>query len=326
MMSDVKELRDKAAEFKRAKDFVHAAAIYNSLWADTEPKDKSDGWGFAYCLQKLERYKEAIDVAREVLKVDPAFTLARNVLGWSLYMAEIKPRTDPHQDEDQEENGPNPKQDNAAAVRAAAEEIVNLTKQEQFSPYTATVLAVSKLLIGTGSIDGAENALTWLAKLDESKLERRNPFMAQLEQKSGKREYPKDFESYQLRKAKALLNAEQYANCVELCGEWLKSFPSRQGPYDYWLGYYRAKAHAASGHLEQSIEELTKLAALKPEWFIFAQMADLYLEKEDFVAAWKAALTGATSSTRNPNSMVNLFLAMCKILDGLGRTEDAKQH
>ena len=139
--------REKADGLRKSGCFKEAAAEYAALWPD---RDVWTGWGYAHCLRKVGRSKEALAIASEVHELDPGFVLGRSIYAWTLYDVHIRGSKTLD-----------------AEVLKAAQTIVDLTNDdrayEPTSAFAITVLYVAKLW---ADAQRDLRVLEWLDKLD----------------------------------------------------------------------------------------------------------------------------------------------------------------
>lgn len=81
-MTNIREQKEKANEFRKAGRFEKALPMYRNLWKETG--DNFDGAGLLHCLRKLELFGEAISFAQELIVKHPKFDWCRNEVIWTL--------------------------------------------------------------------------------------------------------------------------------------------------------------------------------------------------------------------------------------------------
>ena len=123
-MPTLNELRQHASALRKDNKYDQALAVYRQLWEQPATRNEWDGWGYAHCLRKLGRPREALEVCRQVHQAYPDFEPNRNEYGWSLYDLVLK------QDKDAIAKDP-------GEFFRAAEEILSLAGHDQFSPRVA---------------------------------------------------------------------------------------------------------------------------------------------------------------------------------------------
>ncbi len=126
MNDEYQNIKNQAEALRKQEQFEQAIPLYQKLWQ--EHGDKSDewiGWGYAFCLRKVNRFAEALNVCRETWKINPEFERNNSLYGWCIYYTEIKN-----------------KQPSLQALLKAANAITKLTKQGQYSPYEMVIFQV----------------------------------------------------------------------------------------------------------------------------------------------------------------------------------------
>ena len=114
-------MRQRATALRKANNYEQALPLYRQMWADQQRRSEWDGWGYANCLRKLGRPREALEVCRQVHQAYPDFVPNRTEYGWCLYDLVLK------RDEDAIASNP-------GEFFRAAEEILSLAGHDQFSP------------------------------------------------------------------------------------------------------------------------------------------------------------------------------------------------
>ena len=67
MMNDLNGLREKANSLRRENRYLEALEPYRIIWEETEgSRDKWDGWGYAFCLNKCGFHEKALKVCKEI--------------------------------------------------------------------------------------------------------------------------------------------------------------------------------------------------------------------------------------------------------------------
>jgi len=68
--------RTKADELRKSGHFEEAVIEYALVWPEG---DVWTGWGYAHCLRKVGRCKEALEVAKAVHSLDSDFRFGRSI-------------------------------------------------------------------------------------------------------------------------------------------------------------------------------------------------------------------------------------------------------
>ena len=123
----IQELKEQANSLRKNKKYVEALTFYRQLWENHNHEcNEWDRWGYAFCLRKVKKSKEALVICRSVYKTNPEFPQNNNLYAWCIYDTEIK------LDEIK----------NESKFLKAANAILKLTNQEKLSPYAKTVIKV----------------------------------------------------------------------------------------------------------------------------------------------------------------------------------------
>ncbi|MBE2193411.1 MAG: hypothetical protein IAE83_04480 [Anaerolinea sp.] len=251
MMNEQQDLKRQAEALRDKKQFSEAAAIYEKLWtAQGQTPDIWVGWGYGQCLRKLGRSPEALEISRAIYRLDPTFDRNNNLYGWCIYDIGIK------QSEDNFDE---------SRFLQAANAIVGLTRQEDFSPYERTVFAVihhyEKYKERQKPVPHAK-IIEWLNKLNASLLS------SESIQSSNGKSYPSPKEDWYSSWAKALLGLERYQECIDHCTNALNELNSFHYDYDIWFRQYRAECFLALGTGEKALADLEYMMGRKPDAWI----------------------------------------------------------
>jgi tetratricopeptide (TPR) repeat protein len=305
-MTTIIELRNQAKELKDQKQYSEALLLYQQCWQEY-PNEHTpwDGWFYAFCLAKENRYQEMRDICQEVHKLDKTFEPIKSQYAWAIYYTEIKVD----------------KIDNIGKFLKYAQVIITLCNQaDQYGPYTRVVFEVIK---NFKQPYHPEQILQWLAKLAPTQL-REDTFS--FEDSSGKqREMASDKEQYYALKAKALLHVGKYQECIETCNTALLLFKEFHYDNDIWFKKHIACATFKQGDSNKALEILTSLLQRRKEWFIEYEIAEIYGEMGDN----KNALNYAIDAALNYGDMqmkLGVYQYLALLLQKDGRKELAKKH
>lgn len=307
----VSQMRDQAQNLRKSKQYDQALALYEVLWREhRDACDKWDGWGYAYCLRKLGRTAEAVDVSREVYEANLDFEYIKNVYGWSLYDLEISKSTEEIAQ-------------NVTPFFRTVNAILEISDPyDRYSPYVRTVMKVIDYFNDRATYS-AEHILNWTEKL--------KPDMLSLETSSGKTsegrvvEYPSDRERWYAWRSKALYEGGRYEECVALSDAALQAIPRFHFSNDVWIRWRRALAKGQMGDREAAIADLDAVLQDKHDWFLKRDMARLLYEE----GRLEEALEYAAQAALDPGDLEykwELFLLMGQILNRMSNLEEARKH
>jgi len=257
--------RAKADELRKAGRLDDAVSEYSQLWPDEDPWT---GWGYAYCLRKLGRSKEALAVAREVHALDPEFVLGRSVYAWSLYDVHIRGVEAPEPE-----------------VLKAAQMIVRLvgSGDKAYAPTSALVITVLKVAKAWASRTRDIRALEWLEKLDPTRLS--------TEPRRGRDERGRELElsspreQYFAIRTHALERLGRWQACLEITSTAMSECGRLHHDNDIWFARRIALAKQHLGRPQEALSDLRELAARKPTGFMQTDIAR---------AAWQAGDVDST--------------------------------
>lgn len=315
---DFQQLKENANRLRKQKQFDAAASIYEEI-IQNYPQESSD-WdrtGYASCLRQLGKVTESLEVLRQVyvrLKNNPTadkqlFSWCRNEYGRCIYDMEIK-TLDLESDI------------NEVKLFRAADAIVLLTTQEEFSPFERTVFFVVDYL------DKRPNPnyrliFNWLNKL--------NPHILSSQPRSAKnpdhvdKTYPSPKEKWYSVFAKTLLELRSYSECVEICNQALSEFSEFHYSYDVWFKWYRGKSLAALNRHSEALVDFQAIQRVKKDFFVDYEIARSYSSldniNEALIHAVKAALVKGPLEYK-----WEVFLLIGKLLISMGNNDLAYQH
>lgn len=300
------ELKEQANSLRKAGKFNDAIPVYKELWENYKQEcNEWEGWGYAFCLRKVNKPGEALEICREVYKMSPEFPQNNNLYAWCIYDTEIN-----LSEIENEEN-----------FLQAASAIVKLTKQEEFSPCTITVLRVLKHFQDPYNADAI---LEWSEKLRSELLDTSEFIFTDDKSEIHKMASPR--ERYYSYKTEALLHKEKYQECISLSEKALNdSSITLHHDNDIWFKRRIAKANYHLGNYQDSIKIFAEIVAKRKEWFIQKEIAEIYYHLNKYEDALKFAIDSALSFSE-PEKKLRLFQLMADILSKKGDITNAKMH
>ncbi len=307
-MEDYRQLRNSANQLRKAKYFTEALPLYAQLWNNfRENCNEWDGWGYAFCLLKLERYKEALEVCRDVYKINPEFSNIKNVYAWSIYYTEIKKN----------------KIDNEPIFIKAAQAITQLSRQDdKFSPYTHTIFKVIEYFRAK-TIPNLDKILEWTDKLKPAVLET-EPYQF-IDNTGKKRELASKREQYFMFRSSALFDKGLWVECINCCEQALRLIPNFHYSNDIWFKRRIALSQRKIGETEKALRLLREILQTKKEWFIQSEIAEILFEQGEHDKALQFAVNAALNFG-DIDKKLNLFKLMADILKIKGKGDLAQKH
>ena len=285
--------------------------MYEELWSNHRDScNEWEGWGFATCLRKVGNAERALEICRNMFKIRPNFEAGKNLYAWCIYDTEIK--------KDNEEID----KDDGKFFKAV-NAILELTSQDQYSPYVKTVFRVIEYIFRTSSSYPANDIIFWVDKLDPDSLSKEPFSFVGKDQKH--REIQSDQEKWFAIKTKALEKNRAYEECIELCEKALNNIPKFHYNNNIWFKRRIALSKAHLGNKRQAAEELEVLLQDKKEWFIQHELARIYDDLGEIEKALTYAIEAALNFGKDENKW-ELFVLMARILKRQGKLEKARNH
>lgn len=308
MTIDYHDLKQQAETLRQQERFSEALPLYDKLWnAVGDNKDVWIGWRYAQCLRKLGRSEDALEICRQVYQIDSEFDRNNNLYGWCVYDTGIRQ--------------PKDKVDEKKLLKAA-EAITTLTQQGEYSPYEMDVFAVVEHFESyknTPKPIPYDDILMWLDKLDPTTLSK------QPSTGSDGKSYASSKEKWYRSRAKALLELQHYADCVEVCSEALAEISPLHNDFDVWFRWYRANSLVALGKAKEALADLEYVMERKSDWWVVYKYAQALHEVDEIdnaiSYAAKAALPAGGLGFR-----WELFLDLGNMLAEAGQHDVAIKH
>lgn len=273
------KIRQLAGELRKQEKYTEALQQYEILWTQSRSEcTEWDGWGYAQCLRKTGRVKEALDVCRAVYKIKPEFEYIRSLYGWCVYDLEIK------KSEEEIKN-------DESRFFKAAKAIIDLTSPGQFSPNIRTVFKVVDYLQNSRQNYPAQQILEWLGKLSPEILS--IECGKEIDDKGKEIEYASDLEKWYSEKSRALLKLGRYEECIRTGEEALSTLQTYHTDNDLWFKYRIALAKVRLGKIEEALSDLIAISSRKKDWFILMDIAEIYFGQSNLDLAMKYAAEAA---------------------------------
>jgi tetratricopeptide (TPR) repeat protein len=306
-MTPFQEIKEKANNLRKAKDYENALPLYKDLW-DNYKDDcgKWEGWGYAQCLNKLKNFDDSMNICRKTYKIDQTFNLNNNLYAWNIYHTEIAKN----------------QVQNESVFFKAAKGIILLSEEDEYSPYVITIFKVIDYLNEQNRVNYNE-VITWIEYLKPELLDE-TPFSFQ--DKDGKtREIASKKEQYYSNRSKAFFELGQFENCIIICEEALNTLTKFHYSNDIWFKRSIALSNAQLGSNDLAITQLVEILKQKNEWFIQKEIAEIYLKNNKLKDAEKYAIDAALNYGDNDKKM-NLYLLLNDILQRQGKNNEARNH
>ncbi|MBI5375910.1 MAG: hypothetical protein HZA77_10775 [Candidatus Schekmanbacteria bacterium] len=303
-MTDLKSIREKASKLRKEKNYQEAIESLMVVWGKTkEKKDKWDGWSLAFCLNKVQKHNEALNVCKEVKRIDPEFKLIKLEYVRAIYYLHLK-----NLDDDI----------NYSAVKDYVQEVILHTESELENIFRQ--LSVFKIMDFCADKGMWQEVILWSEKVEFKSLSK-EAFITSLNKKNI--EIPSKLQSWYSKTSKAYEKLEDFKKCLEICNMALKDFPD-----DAWLKRRRAICEGQLGNRIHAIESLKLIAREKREWFIYRDIACFYFELKDHENALSYIIEACISSLRSqkPENTWEVYYFCSLILQQINQLELSKKH
>lgn len=267
--SDPWALRKEANAHRKARRYTDALRPYASLWQMESSRDAWDGWGYAFCLDKAGRTREALDVCREAYRLDDGHRPVRQLYARCVYHLELKGADG-----------------DVGRMQRAADGVCRLVPQDdEYAPYVVpAVLGVAGELKRRGRY---ADVLGWLDRLDAAALSTQ-PF--EFEKDGRTKRGPSDAQRYWGLRCKALYETGEHDACRRSVVDALRVVPRPVNDGDVWLRRLAALSRAAEGEAAAAYDELSNLLGKKRVWFIEYDLAQLARDLGRDDDAWRHLL------------------------------------
>jgi tetratricopeptide (TPR) repeat protein len=305
MSNNYQDLKKQADTFRKEHNYVQAVTIYEQIW-ESDKTDPWLGWAYAYCLRKLDRSKEALDMCREVYRLDPDLQANRDLYGWCVYDIGI--------------NQPENNFDESKFINAA-KAIVDLTEQGQYSPYERAVFKVIHHYENYKKQNKQvpyQEIISWLEKLDLDLL-------SASPNSYGGKSYASMKEDWYTSRSKAMLELGRYSECIEVCTEALNTLRTFHYDYDVWFRQQRAESYFELGEFEKALNDLEYMMSRKPDPWIRHKYGLVLQNIGDLEQALRYMSIAAIPSQRLGFRWA-VYLDIAKILNKLGEHDLSRKH
>lgn len=300
-MSSIQTLREQAKELRLHEDYEHASDIYKQLWEATG--DKWDGWGLAYCLNKLKKYEDSLKISKIVYRNEPDFHFIHSTYAWSAYMINIC-----YYDN----------MDDLYTLIDYSEGILKLTDHEHDNIFRQKTIL--KVMDYCDKHKQWDVLLEWSRKVDQTSLSK-TPYKFT---KNGKNiTVPSSREMWFLKTSKAYEKLKIWEKCLSISKLGLVDFQN-----EIWLLRRSALSEGHMGEETKAIKELHDLAMKKSDWFIYRDIAVLYEKLDDFENALLYIAEACLAAYRKPDPeyIWEIYYEAALYLHKTNNNEQAKKH
>lgn len=298
--------KTKAENLRKEKSFEEAIAVYHDLWANHRDScDEWIGWGYAFSLRKVNRVADALDICRDTYRINKEFEFNNSLYGWCIYDTEIKNKKPQLQE-----------------LLKAANAIIQLTQQGQYSPYEYVVFQVVEALRKQVTV-AWQSVLDWIDRLDPSLLSTEENHFTTDDGKQIVTASP--LEKYYAHKTKALEQLNLHEQCLKTSNEALIKLRAFHHDNDIWFARRAALAKGKLGKLDEAIQDLQRLTTRKPDWFLYHEISQFQYD----LGQVENALISAATASLAPGPLTfksELFKLLSIIMEDMNETVLAQEH
>ncbi len=304
---DANDFRRQAKELKENNKYLDAVELYKKIYYPN--CDKWIAWEYTVCLKKISEIDDAIDIAKNTYFHYKNFQYNNNILSWLLYEKYFKCINDSYDYND------------INNLLSIANFVSDITLQNKDSAYEHIMIQLLKILKQYGN-NPMQKILDILGKLDVNKLsDEANKY----EKDGREQEYQSRKEMYYSLKTKSLLDLEKYDECIKCCDEAVNKILIFHHDNDIWIKSRKAICLSNIGEIDLAIVELENLIVKKNHWTLYAEIARIYLLKDDKNNALyyfcRAAITLDSAKMK-----VTLYFEIANLLYSMGELECAWIH
>ena len=289
--------REEAKRLREAGDHAGALALFLPIWE--REHQPWDGWGAAFCLRRLGRIDEAIEVCRAVVRLHSDHQPTRSLAAWCL--------------RDRVRRGGQSGSQIAATIDSI-ERVLRPTPDGNYahpSAYVRAILDASKHLEAAG--DWATSA-GLLMRLEAGRLERTPGH-------SGDTEFHSDFEQWALRLTKSLDRTQRWDELSDAAATALAAGIRFHDGQELWVRFRQAKALHGLGRDREAWASLERIG--QAHVAVDSLRADVLVALGEPMKA-KVLYAQALLAATDLGPMVNV---LDRVADLLGADDaDAQRH
>lgn len=305
------ELSAKLKAAVSANQFEEGKQLFQELMC--QYPEAIDGWDVFYAL-KIQRTGVSVQDIEQLAEKFLDFGPVKN-----MYVLVLKDKYIDTLD-----------QNNFRNYETWIEKITQISEQKNFNAedadpypcnYTKGVLKLIKLYKKPNL--NVEKVSYWIAKLDPDKLSREEYKYKNEEGKDRVKASPQ--EDYYSILSDLKLKERKYEECIEICNYALGHFKKFNYDNDIWFKRRKALSLIELGKQDEGFEILLNLSSNRKgeKWFIFHEIAKIYLEKVEFAQALDYCIK-AIALPRDEDKKINLYADTARCLFKLNRLEDAR--
>lgn len=230
------ELRERAKDLRSIGKYAEAIEIYKMIYFTN--CDKWLAWEYADSLKKCNDIDTAITICKGVYENNKFFKYNNDLYSWLLYERYYKKPKEIYQFEE------------VLYLYDTAIFVTKLVSQNVSSPYESIIIQTLKL-INKHCVNQWDKIIKLIDKLDLLLISDKPLIYKKQEREM---EYQSNREMLYVYKTKALLELNQYDECIKCCIEALNVINQFHHNNDIWIRLKQAKSIAGLGNVEEGIK------------------------------------------------------------------------
>lgn len=263
-MNNKQSIFNQAFQLRKNSEFQKAVELYQPFWNENPNQfNEWDGWSFAYCLSKLNRHQEALEICRRLYLRFKTFEILNSLYAKSIYYTQFTQNPLPA----------------LSTLKKAVQAMYDLSPPHH--PYSFTPRAIFKLiklLMSQQQMDWKEIE-EWLLKMDPDLLDNR-PF--QMTDRRGKKiELASPLEEWYANRIKVKAGLNQPEQLLEILQTARKKKIKWHYNNDIWFARKEAFAYQQLGQREKAEAILRKIMLQKKDWFLISDLAKVVPDEKE---------------------------------------------
>lgn len=260
-----------AKKLREEKNYTDAIKAYQNIEKssklDLNDWDIWDLWSYAYCLEQTKSYQEALNICKIAWGKDHTHMYNNRLYSTCIYFLHIK-------DPSTELN----------ILIKAVEGIMKLVSQKDSFIYVISIFQLIDKILEQKNIDYTK-IYELLSKIEPELL---NKESKEYTDKKGKVIKPaSDYEKYFSHLINTLYELNRFAECIVTSDQAMGSINDFHNSNNIWFKRRKAMSLAKIGKLEDALAIYEEVLILKPEYFVYEEIANIYMGKKDYVSVKK---------------------------------------
>ena len=298
------------------KDFYSSKRYQDALeYASNDDVRKGfNEWDYLYlanCCYNLKNYNEYLKIYKEFIDKFPDSKILDNKMGWCLYHLYIK-------------NFDFGKMDKEFYFKQI-DAILSKSDDTQYSPK----VWIAK--VATDAIFKGKVAVNIDYKLGNKYLSYIDPLLLDdneqiiLDKDGRERRLASPKEQWYNRKTKALVELEQYDECLSYIEQAFHNVSNFHNNAEHWLNYKKAQCLFAQEKYDEAEKIINDILNKFQHWCFYEMLFDVCLKRKDTNGALKFGAFCATADKEH-KTRVKFYVKYATFLDEIGKLHEAALH